>query len=203
MCQNAQSANIMAVDMLYIRINYCGDKMKVYDCGCTNDCNPAPDCCNGCGSVIVNVNGGSQPGGEFPDAVAAQAFNTQQQTTVGGTPLTFGASALVSGRSATVGSDDISLTQSGVYIVSFNAVVSAGEDLTVPADLTLQLNNNGTAVSGAALTQTVEAETANYSVAFTALVTVAENAQGVLTVVPDASDFAVTNASLTVAKIGN
>jgi hypothetical protein len=62
----------------------------------------------------------------------SQSFNTQAQATVGGTPLTYGSSALISQNNAVVGTDSITLNDAGVYLISFNADVSAGEGLTPP-----------------------------------------------------------------------
>ena len=172
--------------------------MRRYDCACTSNCTPPPACagCSGCAPVIINP---PQPG----TAVAVRAFNTQAQTTVGGTPLTYGSSALISQNNAVVGTDSITLNDAGVYLISFNADVSAGEGLTPPADLTLQLNANGSASIGASATQSVADAASVNSVAFTTLITVTQSTPQALTVVPDTSDFSVTNASLTAVKVGN
>lgn len=169
--------------------------MRRYDCACTNNCSPPPACA-GCAPVIIPVP-------QQDTAVAVRAFNTQAQTTVGGTPLTYGSSALIARNTAVIGTDSITLNDAGVYMISFNANVSAGQGLTLPDDLTLQLNVNGSAAAGAAETQTVEAADEYDAVAFTTLVTVTQGNPQELTVVPDTSDFTVTNASLTAVKVGN
>lgn len=173
--------------------------MRIYDCACTTDCTPPVNCtgCGSCAPVIVQVP--SAP----PEPVAVRAFNAGEQTTVGGTPLTYGASALISQKSAVVGTDSIVLNEAGIYMVGFNATASTGQGVTPPADLTLQLNSNGTPVDAALGMQSFTAENTSGTVSFMTLVTVAQGTPQTLTVVPDASDFTVSNASLTVAKIGS
>lgn len=130
------------------------------------------------------------------------AYNTATQSVPAGSAVKFSGVTRVD-RTSTLDTDNVTvnLNLPGTYLVSVNA------DVYGTGSVSLQLNKNGDAVSGAKASATVSTSTASLS--FTALVRVmspfcscsSSNFPAELTVINTGSGVSVTNAAVTVIRV--
>ena len=126
--------------------------------------------------------------------------NTSPQTPGASTELNLGTKSTDLGTAIdyTDSSTDVSLTENGVYMVSFHSDTKSNSG-AVTAQATLQLDS--TPVEGGTAQHYFADTTGEANISFTVPVTVS-SAPETLTVVSDNADATFTNATLTVWKIG-
>ena len=132
------------------------------------------------------------------------SYNTSSQTIdvnglveFNGTNISTGCTVTQSGTTA------FKLNKSGFYFVSFNANVATS---ATAGDVTVQLNNNGTAVKGATATFNSSATTAIGTIAFSTIIQIrpsccAINNQGNLTLENTGISAIYSNANITITKL--
>lgn len=100
------------------------------------------------------------------------------------------------------GTNDIQITQPGVYQANFYSTASTGADTPTPATLTVGLNVNNTPVTGAAVSKTFtttdEMTNLSFSVPFQVTTT-----PTTVQVVPNDSGFEMTNTALNILRLGD
>ena len=144
-----------------------------------------------------------EPGSGGAPEVLATVDPTTQPSTAGGA-LTFSDNPLVSGTSIThqAGSTDVVINTPGIYQATFHTTAAVDPGTTIPATLTVRLNEAGAQVPGAVATHTFassnEVATMSFSVPFrvTAVPTTIQ-------VVAEDSGFSFTEAALNVTRLGD
>ena len=134
------------------------------------------------------------------------SYNIQSQTVDVNGLLTFSINSILTGCtvSHTAGSTTFSLNKPGLYFVSFNAVGTiSGATAGV---ITVQLQNNGTAVPGALSSDTSASTTDVRNLSFTKVIRVnpsccAVNNQANLTFVNTGLGAIYTNANVVITKL--
>ena len=151
----------------------------------------------------VGATGATGATGAAPLASAVTAYNEAAQASSSTAPLSFAATPVSAGTAVTHtdGSPDITLTQPGVYFVSFSGSAESQASATLPGTLTVQLQQNGAAVPGAAASQsyTAAGQTAELSAGAPLTVT---SAPAVITAQPSQEGYNITQAALSAVYLG-
>ena len=144
--------------------------------------------------------GPTRPAPDEPVPELISTTNTSPQTPGASTDLNLGTKSTDLGTAIdyTDSSTDVSLTENGVYMVSFHSDTKSNSG-AVTAQATLQLDS--TPVEGGTAQHYFADTTGEANISFTVPVTVS-SAPETLTVVSDNADATFTNATLTVWKIG-
>ena len=134
------------------------------------------------------------------------SYNIQSQTVDVNDLLTFSINSILTGCtvSHTAGSTTFSLNKPGLYFVSFNAVGTISG--ATAGAITVQLQNNGTAVPGALSSDTSASTTDVRNLSFTKVIRVnpsccAVNNQANLTFVNIGLGAIYTNANVVITKL--
>ena len=134
------------------------------------------------------------------------SYNIQSQTVDVNGLLTFSINSILTGCtvSHTAGSTTFSLNKPGLYFVSFNAVGTISG--ATAGAITVQLQNNGTAVPGALSSDTSASTTDVRNLSFTKVIRVnpsccAVNNQANLTFVNTGLGAIYTNANVVITKL--
>ena len=142
-------------------------------------------------------------GASGAQAQALNAYSTPASPGTAGNPLVFDQNAAVSGTaiSHTAGTAPFTISQPGMYNVAFNGTVSPVTGATVPQEIRLYLEQDGTALPGATASQTFQSDSDSDSLAFSQIVQVTTT-PSVLQVVGSGGNFLYSDASLSVHQIG-
>lgn len=144
-----------------------------------------------------------EPGtGGTPDVLAT--VDSSNQTTTANTPLVFNDNPLLLGTSIThtAGSSDITITQNGVYQATAHTVVSVNPGTSIPATLTLHLEENNAAIAGATASHTFAASSETSTLSFSVPFQVTA-APVTLHVVAEEDGFTINNTTLTIIRLGD
>ena len=100
----------------------------------------------------------------------------------------------------TEGGSDFTISQTGVYAVSFHATLAPATGATFPLSVLLQLEQNGAAVTGAVVQHTFQEAADSASVSFSTPVSVIE-APATLAVTATGGNFLYSAVSLSIYKV--
>ena len=131
------------------------------------------------------------------------AYSTPSQPGTSGTPITFDRTSLSlgSGISHTPGSDTFTITQPGIYSVSFHGVITPTGDNTFPLNINTSLEENGTIVPGASAPYTFQDTSQSSQVSFTVPISVTD-VPTTLQIVPMGGNYLADAVSMTVTALG-
>lgn len=131
------------------------------------------------------------------------AANTAEQTIAEGGTLPFALNTVSYGADIvhTPGTAVFTITTPGVYYVSFHAVVSPPEGTQLSDPVELELTLNGTAVPGAASSQTFTASDEVATLSFNTAITVT-TVPATLSISAPGISVTVTDSALTIQRLG-
>lgn len=152
---------------------------------------------------ITGATGATGATGTAPIVSALYATNIPVQTPAAAAALTFDTNVIIEGTGVThaEGSSNITLTESGTYLVSYSVSATSAADVATPLTVSVQLNQNGTEVPGSRTTATIAAAGQVEQLIRTVLVNVAA-APVTLTLVSNNPNASFSNASISVLKLG-
>ncbi|MBR6793510.1 MAG: collagen-like protein, partial [Clostridia bacterium] len=152
----------------------------------------------------TGATGATGPTGPALSTGVLNAVDTTAQVTATATPITFSTTPIIAGTAVSHadGTAEFVVNEEGFYTVTFNSAVSPAAGTAVPATLTLQLLQDGAAVSGGIATQTFLSADQQNTVTFTVPVSVAAT-PSTLTVNADAAGFELDNATITILRVGS
>ena len=129
-------------------------------------------------------------------------YSTPAAPGTSGTALEFdlNGSSLGTAITHTAGSSDVTLNASGTYVVAFHGNLAPASGVNFPLNVILNLQQDGTNVSGAVVQHTFHTSSDTATIAFSSPVTVT-NAPSTLRVVGTGGNFIYSAITMTVYKI--
>ena len=133
------------------------------------------------------------------------AYSTPSQPGTSGTPLVFDKNALSYGTSIshTEGSSTFSISKPGVYNVTFNGGLAPASGAKFPFNVTLFLQKNGSAVSGASTAHNFQASSETTNLGFNVPISVSSVPATLAINANSGQNFIYTGISMTINRLGD
>ena len=141
--------------------------------------------------------------GTVPDVSLLSAYSTPAQGLASGGAITFDRNALSYGSdiSHTAGGSAVTISQPGVYLVSFQGVISPTSGDTFPVSLVTSLTQDGAIVPGASVPYNFQSASDSSAQSFTVPISVTA-APSTLEVSATGGNYLADAVSLTVTRLG-
>ena len=152
---------------------------------------------------VTGATGATGPAGTAAAAEMFSAYSTPAAPGSDGTPLAFdqNAESVGTGITHTAGGSDFTVTVPGLYTAAFHGNVSPVSGASLPLTVTLALEQNGTAVPGAAAQRTFHTASDNAALSFSFPIQIT-TVPSVLRVTAQGGNFLYSAASFSLYKIG-
>ena len=130
--------------------------------------------------------------------------NEAGQPSAAGGALVFSANPLISGTTIShqAGSDEIIISRTGIYQVSFHSTVTVDTGTAIPSSVTARLYNQGTPAAGAIASHTFSVTGENANLSFNAPIQVT-TAPASLRIVISTAGYTFSEVALTVTRLGD
>ncbi|HIZ56711.1 MAG TPA: hypothetical protein H9671_11065 [Firmicutes bacterium] len=130
-------------------------------------------------------------------------MNAPTQLTRENSAITFAENTILTGTFVChkPGSPDIVIYEPGIYLISFNGTLALGPGTNSPGTILISLRQNGVAKTGGQITDTLTLTRTPTTGSFTLPIQVSATPT-TLQMVASAEGFLISNASLSVLKIG-
>ena len=147
--------------------------------------------------------GATGPAGTAATSQLFSAYSTPAAPGSSGTPLDFDQNAAVvgTGITHTAGDSQFSITEPGLYSVSFHGNVTPASGESYPLSISLSLEENGNAVPGALTQHTFNSAADSANMSFTFPLQIA-SVPAALQVMAQGGNFLYSAVALTLTKIG-
>lgn len=132
------------------------------------------------------------------------AYSTPTQATASGSPMLFDQNSLSYGAAIThtAGAGPFTITQPGLYLVSFHGTVSATPTATFPVTIVTSLEENGAIVPGASIPHNFQSAAETEPMSFSVVVAVTETPT-TLQVVGTGGSYLSNAIALTITRLGD